>query len=64
VSLPSAATSARALWRFLRALTGDDAYERYVSHHLAHHGAAAVPSRREFYAQELQRKWSGINRCC
>ena len=64
MSLRSPATSARALWRFLRALTGDDAYERYVSHHLSHHAAAPVPSRREFYAQELQRKWSGINRCC
>ena len=55
---------ARALWRFLRALSGDDAYERYLIHHVAHHAGRPVPTRGEFYAQELQRKWSGINRCC
>ena len=54
----------RTAVRFLKALSGDDAYERYVSHHLAHHGAAPTLTRREFYTQELQRKWSGINRCC
>ena len=54
----------RALWRFVRALSGDDAYERYLEHHRARHGGAAVLSARQFYAQELQRKWSGINRCC
>ena len=54
----------RALWRFVRALSGDDAYERYLEHHRSQHGAAQALSAREFYAQELQRKWSGINRCC
>jgi uncharacterized short protein YbdD (DUF466 family) len=55
---------ARNLWHFLRALSGDDAYERYLEHHRAHHAAAQALTAREFYAQELQRKWSGINRCC
>ena len=54
----------RSLWRFVRALSGDDAYERYLSHHRSHHGALPALTAREFYAQELQRKWSGINRCC
>ena len=54
----------RALWRWLREVSGDDAYERYLCHHARAHPGVHAPSRREFYAQELQRKWSGINRCC
>jgi uncharacterized short protein YbdD (DUF466 family) len=52
------------MWRWLREVSGDDAYERYLCHHAQAHADARAPSRREFYAQELQRKWSGINRCC
>jgi uncharacterized short protein YbdD (DUF466 family) len=54
----------RALWRWLREVSGDDAYERYLSHHTQRHPDVRVPSRREFYAQELQRKWNGVSRCC
>jgi uncharacterized short protein YbdD (DUF466 family) len=52
------------LWRALRRCSGDDAYERYLAHcHLAHPGGAPL-SAKEFYRRELERKWSGINRCC
>jgi len=54
----------RAAWGWLREVSGDDAYERYLRHHAQRHPGALAPSRREFYAQELQRKWSGVNRCC
>jgi|HubBroStandDraft_3_1064219.scaffolds.fasta_scaffold65584_2 uncharacterized short protein YbdD (DUF466 family) len=54
---------AAALWRALRAVSGDDAYERYCAHHAAHHGGAPL-SRRAFCAEELRRKWSGVSRCC
>jgi uncharacterized short protein YbdD (DUF466 family) len=54
----------RAAWRWLRRLSGDDAYERYLHHHAARHPDTRAPSRREFYAQELERKWSGVSRCC
>jgi uncharacterized short protein YbdD (DUF466 family) len=57
-------SAARALWQWLRAVSGDDAYERYLRHHAQHHGNARALSRGEFYAQELERKWSGVNRCC
>ena len=60
----SAGEVTRALWRWLREVSGDDAYERYLRHHALSHPGALVPSRREFYTQELQRKWSGVNRCC
>jgi uncharacterized short protein YbdD (DUF466 family) len=57
-------TSLRALWRGLRAVTGDDAYDRYLEHHAAQHPGAAPLSRRAFYEAEQKRQWSRINRCC
>jgi uncharacterized short protein YbdD (DUF466 family) len=53
--------AAAASW--LRALSGDDAYERYLTHHARAHAGPAL-SRRAFYAQREERKWSGISRCC
>jgi uncharacterized short protein YbdD (DUF466 family) len=53
-----------AFWRWLRAVSGDDAYERYLEHHALAHGGVTPLSRRAFYESELQRVWSGINRCC
>jgi uncharacterized short protein YbdD (DUF466 family) len=53
-----------SLWDGLRALTGDDAYERYRAHHAAKHAGEPLLSRREFCADAMQRKWSGVNRCC
>jgi uncharacterized short protein YbdD (DUF466 family) len=67
---PGTASAARSwpllvsLWRGLRALTGDDAYERYRAHHAARHAGQPLMSRREFCADAVRRKWSGVNRCC
>jgi uncharacterized short protein YbdD (DUF466 family) len=55
---------AAALWSGLRALSGDDAYERYRAHHAAHHPGELPLSRRAFCAEATLRKWSGISRCC
>jgi len=55
---------AAVLWRGLRALSGDDAYERYRAHHAAHHPGEPLLSRRAFCAQATQRKWSSVSRCC
>jgi uncharacterized short protein YbdD (DUF466 family) len=52
------------LWGTLRALTGDDAYERYRLHHAAHHRCEPLMSRRAFCEDQLRRKWSGVSRCC
>ncbi|HUN75364.1 MAG TPA: YbdD/YjiX family protein [Steroidobacteraceae bacterium] len=54
----------RALWRGLRAVSGDDAYERYLVHHARAHPGVEPLSRRAFYLDEEQRKWSSVNRCC
>jgi len=47
----------------LRALSGDDAYERYLTHHARAHGGPPL-GRRQFYREREERKWSGISRCC
>jgi uncharacterized short protein YbdD (DUF466 family) len=54
----------RRCWRVLRTLSGDDAYERYRSHHLVAHPDMPLLSRKAFYVDEQQRKWGTINRCC
>lgn len=54
-------------WAALRFILQDDAYDRYLAHFLhasAHQGDQPL-SRKEFFKQELNRKWNGgINRCC
>jgi hypothetical protein len=55
-----AAVATRA-WAWLRAVSGDDAYEAYLSR-AAPPGNA--PTRAEFYVDELRRKYSRLNRCC
>ena len=54
----------RTLWRFIRSLAMDDAYERYLQRHAAAHADAAPLDRRAFYLSEQQRKWTGVSRCC
>ena len=52
------------LWKALRALATDDAYERYLAHHAQAHAGSAPLSRQDFYLGEQQRKWTGVSRCC
>ena len=53
------------LWRALRRLSGDDAYERYLAHWRERHAGEGAPlDRRAFYRAELERRWSGVRRCC
>jgi uncharacterized short protein YbdD (DUF466 family) len=52
------------LWKLLRTLASDDAYERYLAHHEQVHAGAAPLTRRAFYLGEQQRKWTGVSRCC
>lgn len=55
----------RRCWQTMRALSGDDAYERYLAHRREHHAADEPPlSRADFFHAEQQRKWSGVSRCC
>ena len=56
----------RRIWALLREATGDDAYERYLTHWRARHAAAgATPlDRAAFCREEQRRKWDGVRRCC
>jgi len=54
----------RQLWRTLREISGDDAYERYLEHHRTRHPGEAPLDRRAFFRDEQRRKWSCVNRCC
>jgi uncharacterized short protein YbdD (DUF466 family) len=50
--------------KFVRQLSGDDAYERYIEHHAAAHSSEVLLSRKQFFKQEQERKWNGVKRCC
>ncbi|MGQ0428924.1 MAG: CstA-like transporter-associated (seleno)protein [Gammaproteobacteria bacterium] len=54
----------REVWRAWRALTGDDAYERYLAHCWRRHPDAIPLDRGSYYASEQERRWSQPNRCC
>lgn len=51
-------------WRWLRTVTGDDAYERYLTHCASAHPDRPTISRSTFYRESERAKWSGISRCC
>ncbi len=48
----------------LHRFQGEEAYQRYLFHLASDHPGETPVSRAEFYRQEQERKWSGINRCC
>lgn len=56
----------RSVWQWLRRLSGDDAYERYLAHWQEQHAVeGGMPlSRQAFFTAEQERKWSGVKRCC
>lgn len=55
----------RNLWRALRTLSGDDAYERYVEHLRCTQPGHEPLDRCRFYVLEQQRRFSGgPTRCC
>jgi uncharacterized short protein YbdD (DUF466 family) len=57
-------TAARQAWHFLRQLSGDDAYERYLQHHGRAHPGERAMSRREYIRFRDEQKWNRISRCC
>lgn len=54
----------KQVWQFIRELTGDDAYERYLAHHLAHHPDREPLTRRDYFRLRQEQKWSKVSRCC
>jgi uncharacterized short protein YbdD (DUF466 family) len=51
-------------WRFVREVTGDDAYERYLAHQQRAHPDELPMSRDQYYRFRLDQKWSKVSRCC
>jgi uncharacterized short protein YbdD (DUF466 family) len=51
-------------WAYLRAVSGDDAYERYLAHHEVEHAGQPPMSRKAYFAERQRRKWTGVTRCC
>ncbi|MDC0127252.1 CstA-like transporter-associated (seleno)protein [Methylophilaceae bacterium] len=54
------------IWKFIRTLSGDDAYEVYLNNFIVckNHSNKKPLSRKDFFCQQLQKKWNKINRCC
>lgn len=59
-------TAGKHAWEWLRTVSGDDAYERYLAHRqrCPVEQDAAPLTRHEFFVREQARKWNGIRRCC
>lgn len=62
--LATASELHKNIWKAIRRLSGDDGYERYLEHHAAAHPGMPALSRREWFAYQQRRKWSGVKRCC
>jgi len=51
-------------WQYLRQVTGDDAYERYIAHQLLAHPGRPALTRAQFFKKRQDEKWSKVSRCC
>ncbi len=58
----------KTCWQHIRQLSGEDAYERYLTHYYAVHAQDADAdeplTRAAFYQQWQEQKWTGVKRCC
>ena len=54
----------KLMYAFLRRLSGDDLYDLYVLNHKQCLKKCKLMSKKNFYQATLDKKWSGIKRCC
>lgn len=54
----------QAFWCWVRELSGDDAYERYLRHHAEHPQQKCPLTRHQFIKARINNQWNGIKRCC
>jgi uncharacterized short protein YbdD (DUF466 family) len=52
------------VWRFVREVSGDDAYERYLRHVTRFHPGLAPMSRSAHFKFRQEQKWDHLSRCC
>ncbi len=55
-------TGLAAAWNYVRAVMGDQAYERYLE--VAKRDGVKPLSAEEFYVDSVQRRYSTVSRCC
>jgi uncharacterized short protein YbdD (DUF466 family) len=48
----------------LRGVTGDDAYEKYLAHHLRTEPELPPLSAADFFRAQLEQKWNCVSGCC
>lgn len=58
------ATELKRAWSYLREVTGDDAYERYLAHQMQSHPDEQPLTREQYFRQRQDEKWSKVSRCC
>jgi uncharacterized short protein YbdD (DUF466 family) len=51
-------------WRYLREVSGDDAYERYLQHLARFHPGEKPMTRAEHFKLAQEQKWNRLSRCC
>lgn len=54
----------KLMYAFLRRLSGDDLYDLYLLNHKRCLKKNKLMSKKNFYQATLDKKWSGIKRCC
>ncbi len=54
----------KQLWHYLRQVTGDDAFERYIAHRKLVHAGEPLPTRQQYFKARQDEKWSKVSRCC
>lgn len=54
----------KSIYEFLRRLSGDDLYDIYLKKHKQGSKKHKLMSKQKFYQATLDKKWSGIKRCC
>ena len=52
------------LWHYLRHVTGDDAYERYLAHQKLAHAGEPPLTPQAYFKRRQEEKWSKVSRCC
>lgn len=54
----------KSVYEFIRRLSGDDLYDLYLKSHKKCSKKHKLMSKKIFYQATIEKKWSGLKRCC
>ena len=54
----------KSVYEFIRRLSGDDLYDLYLKSHKKCSKKHRLMSKKNFYQAMIEKKWSGLKRCC